>query len=104
MTKSTLKSVLNKASTIIKVTKETKDKIILQVSVDKRKVPMASTKEILLDFIKEQRTFNSEQVIFNNEQRTFNAEQKKFNVKIESKVDANTNMIKQAHPDLFNKS
>ena len=90
MKKSQLKNHWNKASTIIKIMKETKDRILLQVSIRKRECPMPSTKEMLLDFI--------------NEQRSFNDEQRSFNSRIESKVDANSKMIKQAHPELFNES
>ena len=96
MTKSKLKSELNKSSTIIKVTKETKFKTFLEVIVKKGGSKMATTKELLLDFIQYQKEFNNEQ--------------KEFNIKIESKVDnleskvnLNTKMIKQAHPELFNK-
>ena len=38
---------------------------------------------------------------FESRQMEFNKSQMEFNKRIESKVDTNANMIKQAHPDLF---
>lgn len=87
MTKSKLKREINKPSTIIKVTKETKDEVILKVIIQKGGTSMPTTKEILLEYIQYQTEFNREQT--------------QFNKRIETKVDNNTEMIKEAHPDLF---
>ncbi|MCK5806882.1 MAG: hypothetical protein KAG91_00630 [Mycoplasmataceae bacterium] len=94
MTKSKLKREINKPSTIIKVTKETKDEVILKVIIQKGGTSMPTTKEILLEYIQYQTNFNEKQEVFNNNQT-------EFNKRIEAKVDNNTEMIKEAHPDLF---
>jgi hypothetical protein len=44
-------------------------------------------KNVMLEFIGEQRQFNKEQKEFNKEQKEFNKEQKQFNVDIDKKVD-----------------
>ena len=117
MTKSKLKREINKPSTIIKVTKETKDEVILKVIIQKGGTSMPTTKEILLEYIQYQTNFNEKQEMFNNNQIKFNREQTQFNKnqtefnknqtqfnkRIEAKVDNNTEMIKEAHPDLFKK-
>jgi len=44
-------------------------------------------KDILTNFIKEQKEFNDEQRQFNSEQREFNGEQRQFNKEIDKKID-----------------
>ena len=101
MTKTKLKKEIGKSSTIIKVTKETKDQTFLEVIIEKGGTYMQSTKEILLGFVQQQTEFNTTQTEFNKQVSEFMVSQTNFNERIESKVDKNTNMIKQAHPDLF---
>ena len=57
-------------------------------TMTKVKVATPTMKDILVQFIKDQTEFNKNQT--------------KFNQRIESKVDNNTTMIQQAHPELFN--
>ena len=96
MTKAKFKGLLNKYSTIINVMKGTKTNAFLHVIVKKGGSTMPTTKELLLDFIQYQKDFN-------NQQKEFNTKiESKVDI-LESKVDSNSSMIKQAHPELFNK-
>ena len=77
-------------------------------NMSKVKEKTATTKDILLGFVKEQREFNDQQrefngqqVKFNVEQKEFNHQQREFNTRIESKVDNLEIKVKQAHPELF---
>ena len=48
---------------------------------------VSELKNILVDFVKEQKEFNKEQKQFNKEQKQFNKEQMQFNKGIDKKID-----------------
>jgi hypothetical protein len=58
-----------------------------------KKPKQPSFKEVVLQFIEQQKTFNNEVVSFIKEQRQVNEEQKEFNKRIETKVDNLENKV-----------
>ena len=84
-----------------KIDKELEKNSRYNGSMTKVKEKTATTKDILLAFVNEQRKFNKriETKVDNN-----NKSISKLGIQVdnlETKVDNNTKMIKQAHPDLF---